>query len=426
METYRIYRKWRFIAFLITLTIMSANNVEKIKINGNIKTHESIIIRELQHPLNTTFDESLALEDRNRIYNLGLFSTVKIYLDESTYVIELIEGPNYYPFPIIEYDEAKGKNGWSYGAGIMYLNFRGRNEKLFGGFTTGNVNNFLFGYSNPWITGDHVSLAFNVWNSTNIHAVYQYESQYKHISVASGFRHQNYYRFFFTLGHEQRILDWSNLNSELDNAIPTNTKYEYFFGNAKIEYDSRDVILDPEEGVHVGINYSYHKALNAVNDYSELKLWFGMWIHLFAKSWKPTLSLFTTIETQFSDKLPIFKYKYIGGEDYVKGYSPVPNNNSAKIQPYLESKNIIYNNISLQQTLIPKFDTGGLELGIDWHVFYSIGIGYDQWDDMKIKKLIQGYGVGFVFFMSGFGSLTVDFGFNPYEPNSHIHLSDSN
>ena len=426
MEIYKIYIEMKLIVILIYLTILSANNVEQIKITGNNKTHKSIIIRELQHPLYSPYNESIAIEDRNRIYNLGLFSTVNIYQVESNYVIDLVEGPNYYPFPIIEYDEAKGKNGWSYGGGIMYLNFRGRNEKQFGGLTMGNVKNYFFGYSNPWIKDDHVSFAINVWNSTNIHAVYEYESNYKHISASSGFRHQNYYRFLFTFGYEQRIIDWGNLNSELDNAIPNDTRYEYYFGNANLEYDSRDVILDPEKGIHTGINYSYHKAKNSVKDYSNLKLWFGIWMNIFKNSWNPVLSLYTTSELQFSENLPIFKYKYLGGEDYVKGYSPVPNRNSAKIQPYLESKNIIYNNISVQQTLFPKVDTGGLELGIDWHVFYSFGIGFDQLEDMKIEKLIHGYGVGFVFYMSGFGSMTIDFGFNPYEPDTHIHLSDSN
>ena len=90
MEIYKIYIEMKLIVILIYLTILSANNVEQIKITGNNKTHKSIIIRELQHPLYSPYNESIAIEDRNRIYNLGLFSTVNIYQVESNYVIDLV------------------------------------------------------------------------------------------------------------------------------------------------------------------------------------------------------------------------------------------------------------------------------------------------------------------------------------------------
>ena len=118
-----------FIFFtLISLnSICTAYQLEEIKIIGNDYTRNDIILREIQHPIPGEYDSTLVREDRNRIYNLGLFSTVEIEQVDSTYTIFLVETFRYFPIPIVDYNEAKG---WSYGGGIVFLNFRGMNQKL--------------------------------------------------------------------------------------------------------------------------------------------------------------------------------------------------------------------------------------------------------------------------------------------------------
>ena len=68
-----------FFPHIILYSLCAASQLEDINIIGNDHTRFHIIQRELHHPIPADFDSILAVYDRNRIYNLGLFSTVEIY-----------------------------------------------------------------------------------------------------------------------------------------------------------------------------------------------------------------------------------------------------------------------------------------------------------------------------------------------------------
>ena len=65
--------------------------VQSIQIIGNQYTKDHIILREIQHSVPGDFNQSVAQEDRDRIYNLGLFSTVDIFEKDSLYTITVVE-----------------------------------------------------------------------------------------------------------------------------------------------------------------------------------------------------------------------------------------------------------------------------------------------------------------------------------------------
>ena len=99
------------LSLLFSFSICTVSLVESINIVGNDHTQNRIILREIQHPIPSEYDSTLALEDRNRIYNLGLFSTVKIEPVDSFYTVLLVETFRFYPIPLVNHNEAKG---WSY------------------------------------------------------------------------------------------------------------------------------------------------------------------------------------------------------------------------------------------------------------------------------------------------------------------------
>ena len=71
------------LSLFFSFSICIASLVESINIVGNDHTQNRIILREIKHPILGEYDSTLSLEDRNRIYNLGLFSTVEIKQIES-------------------------------------------------------------------------------------------------------------------------------------------------------------------------------------------------------------------------------------------------------------------------------------------------------------------------------------------------------
>ena len=83
-------RRGLFLFLIITNIIICQKSPEpfisNIKWQGNTKTEDYIIRREIRHSLNTPFDSTIAIEDRNRIDNLGLFS------ETSWQVVQLEDG----------------------------------------------------------------------------------------------------------------------------------------------------------------------------------------------------------------------------------------------------------------------------------------------------------------------------------------------
>ena len=130
---------------------------------------------------------------------------------------------------------------------------------------------------------------------------------------------------------------------------------------------------------------------------------------------------------QESKSFHIFAYKYLGGENFVRGYSPLPKKNSPEVANLIEGYNIFYHSIQLQHTLIKKKDfdkmKSGFEFGIDMVYFADIGIISDELISFNLINTIVGYGFGFRIFASGAGVIGIDIGFNPYGQQFY-HLSN--
>ena len=141
----------------------------------------------------------LSVQDRDRIYNLGLFSTVEINQMDSSYIIFVVETFHLLPMPIVEYEEGKG---FSYGAGITYLNFRGLNEKLTIGGIGGEETTYFFNFIDPWVYGDHGSIKAEIYQFHSESANYNYSYQKRAMLIGSGFFREKYHKFKSELGYE--------------------------------------------------------------------------------------------------------------------------------------------------------------------------------------------------------------------------------
>ena len=91
-----MYKHFLFIlpfvfSFLTAKSNSSKPFVKDIKIYGNNRTKDYIINREIKHSSNAIYDSLLSIDDRNRLYNLNIFSSVEISVIDSTYTIQLRE-----------------------------------------------------------------------------------------------------------------------------------------------------------------------------------------------------------------------------------------------------------------------------------------------------------------------------------------------
>ncbi|MBC8256109.1 MAG: BamA/TamA family outer membrane protein [Candidatus Marinimicrobia bacterium] len=411
-----------FIFSLIPVSLTS--QITDIKIVGNKHSHEEIILREINHPIPGAFDSTIALEDRNRIYNLGLFSTVDIRQIDSSYTITLVETIRFLPIPIVDYNEAKG---WSYGGGIAFLNFKGMNQKLILGGIGGEETTYFLNYNDPWVTGDHVSLLGNVYKLNTKNSVYSYHYKERGVNIGTGFYINKVHKFNFLLGLEAASIDTTGINNSHMNYKPNDilTDYGYIRGEFGYTFDERDIYLDPTSGEKFSFYFKPKISMGNSENYYRFQLGYSKYYQLSEKYLNPVFSANSKLYLQYSKVLPIFEYLYLGGEDYVRGYSPLPDSNATEISHLIEGFNIIYQSFQLQHTLFEKKDFSGVELGIDMVYFSDFGISADNITSFKLQEMLIGFGIGFRFFASGAGVIGIDFGFNPYG-QWFIHLSDSN
>ena len=414
-----------FLTLISLPFICTASQLEEIKIIGNEHTQNDIILREIQHPIPGEYDSTLVREDRNRIYNLGLFSTVEIEQVDSTYTIFLVETFRYFPIPIVDFNEAKG---WSYGGGIVFLNFRGMNEKLTIGGIIGEETTYFLDFRDPWIAGDHVSLSGSVYQFHTKNPVYSYYYNERGFNIGTGFYKNEFHKIKIQTGFEYAAIDTSEVNeksNENQKVIPL--KYKYIKGEFTYRYDTRDIYLDPTAGVLITLNLNPKFSIGETENYHLFQIKYLKYFQLSRGFFNPVLSLETRLLLQQSESFPIFAHQYLGGEDFVRGYSPLPDKNAEEIAHLIEGYNIFYHTVQLQHTLIKKNDYNrfniGIEFGIDMVYFADIGIISDEFSSFKLKNTILGYGFGFRIFASGAGVIGVDFGFNPYD-QQFLHLSD--
>ena len=415
-----------FLFLLFINSICFTAQILDVKIIGNKNTRNEIILREINHPYPAEFDSSMAKEDRNRIYNLGLFSSVDIQRIDSIYTVFLVETFQFYPIPLVDHNESKG---WSYGGGIAFLNFRGMNQKLTFGGIIGEEKTYFLDFHDPWTTGDHMSLYGSVYQFFTKNPFYSYNYKEKGCSIGTGFYKKKFHKFNIEMGIEYSTIDTSEINimiPEKYENMPLN--YKYFRGELTYRYDTRDIYLDPTAGSLTTLFLKPKLSFGQSEHYHLFLLKYLIFVKISDEYLNPVLSFHTRYLFQRSKSFPIFAYQYLGGEDFVRGYSPLQEKNSPKVSKLIEGYNVVYHSVQLQHTLIKKKDYDkmkfGFEFGIDMVYFVDIGIISDKLTSLKLKNTIAGYGFGFRIFASGAGIIGIDFGFNPYGQQFY-HLSDS-
>ena len=246
--------------------------------------------------------------------------------------------------------------------------------------------------------------------------------------MGTGFYKNEFHKIKIQTGFEYAAIDTSELNeksNENQKVIPL--KYKYIKGEFTYCYDTRDIYLDPTAGALITLNLNPKFSIGETENYHLFQIKYLKYFQLSRGFFNPVLSLETRLLLQQSESFPIFAYQYLGGEDFVRGYSPLPDKNAEEIAHLIEGYNIFYHTVQLQHTLIKKNDYNrfniGIEFGIDMVYFADIGIISDEFSSFKLKNTIIGYGLGFRIFASGAGVIGVDFGFNPYG-QQFLHLSD--
>lgn len=407
---------------LIFTGILAARSplVTRIDLNGHKVTKEYIIRREIQHPTGEPLDSSLAVEDRNRIDNLGIFAEVKwkvVPVADGTAIIEYSvteSWPRIIPFPYPDYDEERG---WSYGLALIVRNFQGRNQILMLGGQTGARDLYGVFFNDPWITGDHVSLNSSAGKAYLSHPFLYYD-------IATTSLEMNVGRYF---GYQHKTSLGFELEKKSFYGNSDTLSFSYIAPQGSYIYDTRDIYLEPTKGLRMNqILYTQFDFSGGSNR--------AFWTHSYSlykslTSGPRRLVLGMNLKSRITlgDIQDVYAV-YIGSSNTVRGWQPA--DRSVYLdgsQAYRFGHHWAVSTLELRQTIIPKFvSRWDTEFGLTVVGFFDIGYAKDSLSDLLNQSPMLGTGAGLRINWPWIRLLRIDFGWgykNGRQADNYIHIS---
>lgn len=411
---------------LFPLTVQAVQQdpplISEIAVDGHKVTKEYILRREIQHPVNAPYDSVLAEEDRNRIDNLGIFSTVEVLLlpgDNGAQILsyKVVESWRIFPAPIIMYEE---ETGWSFGGLLFLKNFRGRDEDLSVFATFGRREVGGFGFNDPWIMGDHVSIRGHLYYNLSEHLFLPHEYRELDLETTIGRYFGYQWKVWGTVSVEKR---WIDFFSEEEQDV----EHQYFQTKFQLIYDTRNIYQDPSEGIYIDTQLRPEFGLNDDSpNITELNFTARAYKLLIPgkKKWVAGLSL--SFRKYFGESIP-YKTVSVGGAESVRGWEVLDSTLYA-VESFRSGLNSYFFSAELRQTLIPKRLTRfGTEFGLILAEFFDLGAADDNFSHMFSEDPIIGTGIGLRFYVPGNMLFRVDYsiGYHDNEwriPKWHISV----
>ncbi|MEG8099061.1 outer membrane protein assembly factor BamA [Candidatus Liberibacter brunswickensis] len=239
----------------------SPHYIERIEIEGNNQSHDSIIRRELDFSEGDPISPFMIESAKRRIMATGYFSRVDI-LKLSTSV------PDRVVLRVRVEQLSSGSLGLSgnyevkKGAGIEgYIadnNFFGRGYKSRISLGLGNsqLRNYVFSFENPYFLGSRVSAGFDIKKSSFIENALSIGNRSDSVHITFPVTE----RISTTFGYDRRVINYSDPIGQISDIEKTLLNHREFRGHSisqGIMYSTLDNRMMPREGVLMASLYDY-------------------------------------------------------------------------------------------------------------------------------------------------------------------------
>ena len=390
---------------------ISEGRLEKIVIEGNDKTKEKVITREINIEPGDLFNFEIVKKSLQKIYNLGYFEDVSMKLEpgaEEDSIVLVVK--------VIEKNTGKFGIGAGYNSEEGLMGFTSYEEKnLFGGgqkvevkVEIGGRTTYKVAFLEPWLADTPTSFGFEVYDTA------KKEEEKEGGEIISEYEEA---RLGGKLIFGRRISDAINLGLELKTEKVT---YNLISGSSlpddsnegqtnsltpTFTYDTRDNVFNPTSGLHG--NFSLEKAggfLGGDYDFSKYNLTLSTYfstkimeevidnrsIKNIADKISQGVLAFRTKGGFASTVLPSFaKYK-VGGMNTVRGYD---------FGEFSGDKSLVFN----AEYRLPLAKNFQVVLFTDW------GQAWDYEESINFADLKFGKGIG-IRFDTPIGPIRLDYG----------------
>jgi outer membrane protein assembly factor BamA len=392
--------------------------ISSIQILGNDTTEEHIILRELDFTVGDLVSQYQLAYNQERVFSLGIFNKVKFELENTPAKTDLkirIEESWYiYPLPYLTLRENSFKRS-SYGLGVLYKNFRGRNETLWGLITFGYDPTYMLYYYNPvLITGSNLTfglqLGYTDLENRNISSekVYGGHFSYNYIygSLSFGYRLNQFNQIQHTSTYEyidmpHALANLSASGTNIDRIFSMGILYE--FDNRNLKQFSNDGLFGTFNIMHKGFginDISYNVMTLDARKYNVL-------IGDLAAKWR---GLF---RSTFGSSIPFYALSLLGDQEYIRGhrFKKREGNNYFLTSAELNYPIIKEWNLSLDLPLLPKNLTSA-RIGLYGNFFFDTGATFNNGETPKISELDSGWGFGITLLILPYNAIRFEYAFN--------------
>jgi len=251
-----------------------------IEINGNKRTKESLIKRELTHRIGDLIEinalDSLCRANENLLQNTSLFNTVEVTFEEDALNlimnITLTERWYFFPSPIFTLIDRNINDWWithegdlsrtRYGLDLRHFNLTGRNDHIDLNFQLGYTKKFGFTYRIPYL-GERQKYGLEVKSIYSTQREYNTKSEnnkqvfYQHDDILSRkletrlkvSKRKNYKNGeSLDIAYESVFLDDTIKTLAPDLLLDGRNKQQFFSFTYRLTKDSRDRSSYPLEG----------------------------------------------------------------------------------------------------------------------------------------------------------------------------------
>lgn len=391
---------------------LSPDRIRLILLQGNEKTRDEVILREMKLQQGDKLDLEEMEKDRLRIQNLGIFNRVEIDVvptgEGAILVVSVSEMWYIYPYPII----FRNERDWgrlSVGAGLLHMNFRGRREIIdFSGWLGFNPAVKL-AYTNPWVLG-------NSRLYTRI-SLFARKVRNQSFTALDSVVNEHQYGFGWTIGKRYGLHTFADgdfgyrrvtLSHNAGGTLSDSGKDHLPHIGFSIRNDKRDLWEYPHEGHYIALWMRKTGWFGRTVNYFR----YGVDLRKYIPIGKTTLA-FRTAGNFNSGTIPVYEKVHFGFVTRIRGHfsdkATGDNLAIASAEFRFPILPISYHDWGPFQSM-GRYGTN-LRFGISAGLFFDTGnVWFD--DEFDFDKSISGWGAGLHFFLPYNGLIRVEYGFD--------------
>ena len=363
---------------------------ENIFINGNTRTRDKVIRRELLVQEQERFDGTALKKSIRRLYRLDYFEDIKVDSlkgsadDKMVLKLDVTEKPTgMFTFGAGYSSE---ENVFLVGS-IAQRNFLGRGQTLrLEGQIGGSTSRYNLGFTEPWLFDIPLSATINVYDQ------YKEYTEYDRYSTGGGlgvsYPVREYTRVYLSYAY-----DSSDVTKIADEADDTIKELEGINVTSSVSlslgYDSRDSLYAPTEGSKHNISFEY-AGLGGDVGFNKVTAETGWYFPLFKGLIGFVHGKAGTVNNNSDDKiLPDYEKFYLGGINSLRGFDyrgvHITDVNSEGIESIRGGTSMVQLNFEIIIPIVKKMGVMGV-------VFYDAGNVYDDNFDLGDLRRTAGYG----------------------------------